>query len=170
MPHKRNPQVCENVIALCRSIRSIAPLAVEAMICENERDWSCELVEWECVPRACHLTGASLEKTIDILTNLIVYPKNMEENLYKLRGLMLSEAVMMHLGEKMGRLTAHEVVYETCMKAYAANSTMQEALMQNELVTNHFSAGEISELLKPHKYTGLASVFVDRVLAKRPKK
>ncbi len=31
MPHKRNPQVCENVIALTRNIRSIAPVAVEAM-------------------------------------------------------------------------------------------------------------------------------------------
>ena len=168
MPHKRNPQVCENVIALAKSVRSIAPLAVEAMICENERDWSCELAEWEFVPRACHLTGAALEKTIDILANLIVYPRNMEENLYKLKGLMLSEAVMMHLGEKMGRLTAHEVVYETCMKAYADNITMEEALLKNELVSQHFTIEEIRAILNPHKYTGLATTFVDRVLAKRP--
>jgi 3-carboxy-cis,cis-muconate cycloisomerase len=167
MPHKRNPQVCENVIALTRTIRSLAPLAVEAMICENERDWSCELAEWDFVPRACHATGAALEKTIDILTHLIVYPEKMEENLYKLQGLMLSEAVMMRLGEKMGRLTAHEVVYETCMKAYEQHTTMQDALMGNEKVAKYFSAKEIEEMLKPHKYTGLAAAFVDRVLAKR---
>jgi len=111
-----------------------------------------------------------LEKTLDILNNLIVYPKNMEENLYKLKGLMLSEAVMMHLGEKMGRLTAHEVVYETCMKAYAENITMLDALMKSEKVTKQFKADELKALLEPHKYTGLATVFVDRVLAKRPKK
>lgn len=169
MPHKRNPQVCENVIALTRSIRSMAPLAVEAMHCENERDWSCLLAEWELVPRACHFTGAALEKTIDILKNLIVYPNNMAENLNKLKGLMLSEAVMMHLGEKIGRLTAHEVVYETCMKAYADNTTMQEALEKNELVAKHFTAEEIRTMLDPRAYTGLATTFVDRVLAKRPK-
>lgn len=168
MPHKRNPQVAENIIALARGVRSLAPVAVEAMICENERDWSCELAEWEFVPRACHLLDAALEKTLDVLLNLIVYPKAMEENLYKLRGLMLSESVMMHLGEKMGRLTAHEVVYETCMKAYAENTTMQDALMQNPKVAQYFSAAEIAAMLEPHKYTGLAAVFVDRVLAKRP--
>jgi adenylosuccinate lyase len=169
MPHKRNPQVCENVIALCRSIRSIAPLAVETMICENERDWSCEIAEWEFVPRACHLIGAALEKTIDILSNLIVYPQNMEQNLGKLKGLMLSEAVMMHLGEKMGRLTAHEVVYETCMKAYAEGATMLEALMKNEKVSKYFSIDELQEILNPHKYTGLAGVFVDRVVSRMSK-
>jgi adenylosuccinate lyase len=167
MPHKRNPQVVENIIALTRSVRSIAPLAVEVMICENERDWSCEAAEWEFVPRACHLLDAALEKSIDVLQNLIVYPKAMEENLYKLRGLMLSESVMMHLGEKLGRLTAHEVIYETCMKAYAENMNMQDALMQNPEVSRHFSAMEIAAMLEPHKYIGLATTFVDRVLARR---
>lgn len=170
MPHKRNPQVCENIIALARGVRSLAPAAVEAMICENERDWSCELAEWEFVPRSCHLLDAALEKSIDVLENLIVYPKAIEENLYKLRGLMLSESVMMHLGEKMGRLTAHEVIYETCMKAFAENTSMQDALMQNPKVIKYFSAAEIEAMLEPHKYIGLATTFVDRVLAKRPTK
>ena len=75
MPHKRNPQVCENVIALTKGVRALAPLAVEAMICENERDWSCELAEWEFVPRACQLLDAALEKSLDVLANLIVYPE-----------------------------------------------------------------------------------------------
>ncbi|MHC1761456.1 MAG: adenylosuccinate lyase [Negativicutes bacterium] len=167
MPHKRNPQVVENIIALTRSVRSIAPVAVEVMMCENERDWSCEAAEWEFVPRACHLLDAALEKSIDVLKNLIVYPKAMEENLYKLRGLMLSESVMMHLGEKLGRLTAHEVIYETCMKAYAENMNMQDALMQNPEVSRHFSATEIAAMLEPHKYIGLSTTFVDRVLARR---
>ena len=35
MPHKRNPAVLENVLALLRSVRSIAPSIVESMISEN---------------------------------------------------------------------------------------------------------------------------------------
>lgn len=31
MPHKRNPQVLENVLALCRNVRSIAPSIVESL-------------------------------------------------------------------------------------------------------------------------------------------
>lgn len=36
MPHKRNPAVLENVLALLRNVRSIAPAMVEAMVCEDE--------------------------------------------------------------------------------------------------------------------------------------
>jgi adenylosuccinate lyase len=167
MPHKRNPQVCENVIALTRGVRSLAPLAVEAMGCENERDWSCEIAEWEFVPKACHLCDAALEKTVDILANLIVYPERIEQNLFTLKGLMLSEAVMMRLGEKMGRMTAHEVVYKTCMAAFEKGQTMLEALSDNPEVSRHFTKDALEAILDPHRYTGLAGVFVDRVLAKR---
>lgn len=166
MPHKRNPQVCENVIALTKGVRALAPAAVEAMICENERDWSCELAEWEFVPRACQLLDAALEKSADILENLIVYPAHMERNLFALKGLMLSEAVMMHLGEKLGRMTAHEVIYKTCMAAFEQDRDMLEALAANPQVSAHFSREQLAELLDPHKYTGLAGQFVDRVLAR----
>lgn len=169
MPHKRNPQVCENVIALTRNVRGLAPVAYEAMLCENERDWGALLSEWDFIPKACHLMGAALEKTIDILDNLLVYPDRMEENLFKLKGMLLSEAAMMHLGEKIGRLTAHELVYETCMKAFAEDKTMKEALLENDLVAQHFTAEEIDDFLEPHKYTGLSGEFVDRVLAARKK-
>ncbi|SQI43941.1 3-carboxy-cis,cis-muconate cycloisomerase [Leminorella richardii] len=168
MPHKRNPQVCENVIALTRSVRALAPLAVEAMNCENERDWSCEIAEWDFVQRACHLLDAALEKSVDILENLIVYPEKMEKNLSCLKGLMLSESVMMHLGAKMGRLTAHEIVYTICMDAFEKGIAMEDALMSHPEVMQFFSKQEIKDMLNPHNYIGLATTFVDRVLAKRP--
>lgn len=62
MPHKRNPAVLENVLALCRNVRSIAPSIVESMVSENERDWGCFLSEWEAIPRACHMLGCALER------------------------------------------------------------------------------------------------------------
>ncbi|RXK01213.1 adenylosuccinate lyase [Arcobacter sp. CECT 8986] len=164
MPHKRNPQVCENIIALTRNIRSQAPLAVEVMNCENERDWSCEISEWDFVPRSCILMATALEKTNDVLENMIVYPKKMEENLDKLHGLMLSEKVMLHLGQKLGRLTSHEIVYETCMKAFQEGKHMKEALLENETVAKNFTEDEIAEMLDPKKYTGLSDVLVERVL------
>ena len=72
MPHKRNPAVLENVLALCRNVRSIAPSIVESQVSEMERDWGCFLSEWEAIPRACHLMAAALEKSKKILKNLIV--------------------------------------------------------------------------------------------------
>ena len=165
MPHKRNPQVCESIIALTKIVRAQAPLAVEIMHCENERDWGCEAVEWDIVPKSSVCMAAALEKMNDVLENIIVYPKNMRENLDKLKGAMLSEAVMLHLGEKLGRLTAHEIVYEVCMKAFSEGTMVIDALLERKEVADAFSRAELAEILDPEKYTGLSSEFVDRVLA-----
>lgn len=166
MPHKRNPQVVENIIAVCRSVRSIAPAVVESMVSENERDWGCFLTEWEAIPRACHLLGAALEKSKDVLENLIVYPKHMEQNLVKLRGLMMSECIMMHLAPKLGRMTAHDIVYKACMKAYEEEQMMDIALKAEPKVRAAFTDEEITAMLDPHNYIGYAPQFADRVLAK----
>ncbi len=167
MPHKRNPQVCENVIALCRCVRSQAPLAVECMNIEFERDWSCEISEWDFVPSACIHLDAALEKTLDILKNLIVYPDKMEKNLNILHGIMLSESIMIHLAEKMGRLTAHEVVYETSMHAFENRIPMADALAADARVMKHFTRQEIEHMLDPHTYIGIAGVSVDNTLARK---
>lgn len=169
MPHKRNPQVCESIIALTKIVRAQAPLAVEIMQCENERDWGCEAVEWDIVPKTSICMAAALEKMNDVLENLIVYPENMKENLNKLKGAMLSEAVMLHLGEKLGRLTAHEIVYEVCMKAFSEGTMVIDALLARAEVAKAFSREELAEILQPEKYTGLSSEFVERVLADRLK-
>ncbi|MDR1827879.1 MAG: adenylosuccinate lyase [Methylobacteriaceae bacterium] len=169
MPHKRNPQVCENVIGLCRLVRAQAPVAVECMNIEHERDWSCEISEWEFVPTACIHLDAALEKTLDILRNLIVYPDKMEANLNILHGIMLSESIMIHLAEKMGRLTAHDVVYKTSMYAFENKVPMLEALCGDPEVMKHFTREEVAEMLDPHSYIGIAGASVDNTLArKRP--
>ncbi len=166
MPHKRNPAVLENVLALCRNVRSIAPSIVESMVSENERDWGCFLSEWEAIPRACHMLGCALAKSKYILENLIVYPKHMERNLNAQKGLMMSECVMMHLAAKLGRLTAHDLVYKSCMKAYEAEVPLKDVLMQTPVITENFTEDEVDHMLNPHSYIGLAPEFVDRVVAK----
>lgn len=169
MPHKRNPAVLENVLALLCSVLSIAPSIVESMISENERDWGCFLTEWEAIPRACHLMAAALEKSKNIFENLIVYEKHMERNLFAQKGLMMSECVMMHLAEKLGRMTAHEIVYKACMEAYEKEIPLKDVLMNTKEVTDAFTEQEVDNMLNPHNYVGLAPVFVDRVLEKYSK-
>lgn len=166
MPHKRNPAVLENVLALCRNVRAIAPVLLECQVSEMERDWGCLLSEWEAVPRACHLLGCALEKSKNILKNLIVYPKHMERNLFLQKGLMMSECVMMHLAPKLGRMTAHEIVYKGAMETYEKEIPFKEVLMRTPQVKAAFTEAEIDKMLDPHSYIGLAPIFVDRVLAK----
>lgn len=166
MPHKRNPAVLENVLALLRNVRSIAPSIVESMISENERDWGCFLSEWEAIPRACHMMAAALEKSKNILENLIVYPKHMERNLFAQKGLMMSECVMMHLAPRLGRMTAHEIVYKGCMEAYEKEIPFKDVLMKTPAVVEAFTEDEVDHMLDPHTYIGLAPQFVDRIMEK----
>lgn len=166
MPHKRNPAVLENVLALCRNVRSIAPSIVESMVSENERDWGCFLSEWEAIPRACHMLGCALEKSKHILKNLIVYPKHMERNLFAQKGLMMSECVMMHLAAKLGRMTAHGIVYKSYMEAYEKEIPLKDVLMKTPEVVEAFTEDEVDHMLDPYTYVGLAPEFVDRVVAK----
>ena len=165
MPHKRNPAVCENVLALCRNVRSIAPSIVESMVSEAERDWGCFLSEWEGIPRACHLLGCALAKSKYILENLIVYPEHMEKNLFLQKGLMMSECVMMHLATKLGRLTSHSIVYKACMEAYQKEIPLKDVLMRTPEVEAAFTEDELDHMLNPLTYIGLAPEFVDRVEA-----
>ena len=78
----------------------------------------------------------------------------------------MSECVMMHLADKLGRFTAHDIVYEGCMQAYEQEVPLKDVLMQMPVVTDSFTQAEVDAMLDPHAYIGLAPQFVDRVLAK----
>ena len=164
MSHKRNPAVLENVLALLRNVRTTAPAIVESMVSENERDWGCFISEWEGLPRAFVLMATALEKARYILENLIVYEDHMKKNLFLQKGLMMSECVMMHLARKLGRLTAHHIVYDACMEAYEKEIPLKDVLMKTKVVTDDFTEEEIDTMLNPEQYLGLAPIFCDRVL------
>ncbi len=165
MPHKRNPMICEAVISISRIVRSHVPLAMEVMMSEHERDMSAWQSEWEFVPEGCILTGAILHQMNFVLGNLIVKPDQMRRNLDALGGLILSEAVMLRLGESVGRQTAHDFVYEISMEAFEKEIPFRELLEKDENVSSRLSAGEIEELLDPSNYVDHCGALVDGVIA-----
>ena len=166
MPHKRNPMGCEGIMALSRLARSLAPSLLESLAtAEHERDWAAVHTEWSALPEIAIVTGAAVAQTRDVVKDLIVYRDRMRQNVDALHGLILSEAVMLALGEYVGRQEAHDIVYEAAMTAFETRRPLKELLLADEQVTAHLSPGQIDELLRPEAYTGLAGVFVDRVVA-----
>ena len=73
---------------------------------------------------------------------------------------------MMYLAPRFGRMTAHSIVYRTCMKAYEEEAQMKDALMAEPEFTEAFTEDEIDYMLDPHNYLGLAVQFADLVLQK----
>jgi len=164
MPHKRNPMICEALLALARMVMNAAPLGLDAMIHEHERDWTNEHIEWAFIPEACIMTDGALALTIRVVEGLHIHPDRMAANLDATRGLWLSEAVMLALAQKVGRQTAHDAVYQCAMRAVDQGIDFRQALAEADIVARHLSEAEIERLLDPRRYTGLAGAFVDRAL------
>ena len=111
-------------------------------------------------------TGALLAKMRLVLENLEVDTERMRTNLDLLGGLLLSERVMLALGEHIGKQTAHEVVYEIAMASFERGETFRDALLADLRVAAHLDKNRIDNLLDPSGYVGLAETIVEDVLAK----
>jgi len=163
MPHKRNPMICEGIIAGAKLVRAAVQPAHEGMIQEHERDtwWA----EWAYVPEACIITAAILQHSKYVLSNLVVRPEAMRANLSLTGGLMGSEAVMLELAKRMGRQTAHELVHDLAMESISTGVPFKACLLGNATVAQHLSEADVDRLLDPECYVGLSAHFVDRVVA-----
>ncbi|MBX7235241.1 MAG: adenylosuccinate lyase [Caldilineales bacterium] len=169
MPHKRNPMLCEGIVAEARMVRNLVPSLLAAMEAEHERDWASMHIEWAVIPEITLLAGGALAHTVRAIAGLIVYRDKMAANVDILHGLILSEAVMLQLGEHLGRQTAHEVVHEASMLAFEQRRPLAELLAADPRLTAHLSAAQLDAMLDPAAYTGLAGWFVDRVAGKEGK-
>lgn len=163
MPHKRNPASVELAIALSRLVRGLAVPLSDALFQEHERDAAPLRIELAALPDAVVYCGALLRLMRGIVAGMEPQPERMRANADLLGGLLLSERLMLALGEKIGKQTAHEVVYEIAMKAQGEGTSFRDELAAASEVTEHLSAEAIAELLNPETYTGLAGQFVDEV-------
>jgi len=164
MPHKRNPVICEGVVAVGRALRASVFLMQDAMVVEHERDASVWRLEWKAMPECCLMTGAMLAQMKVVLAGLEVHADKMRRNLDTLGGFLMSERVMFGLADKMGKQSAHELVYEVAMRGIAQGATFEQALMADAEVKTALSREDLRALLDPTTYVGLAPQIVERVL------
>lgn len=165
MPHKRNPSTCEAVVGVSRALRYNVSFMLECMVIEHERDGSAWRGEWKALPESCLMMGGLLSMMKYVLSGLEVNVPRMRQNLDMLGGFLLSERVMFALSGKVGKQTAHELVYEASMHGMEQGMTFEQALMQNERVRGAMSEQELRAVLDPTTYTGRAPEIVDEVLA-----
>ena len=164
MPHKRNPAHAERIVAIGRLLRGLATTALETAVAAHERDMSVGRAEWVVVPEAACLVAAALHWSLVVIRGLGVNTARMKENLQRLGGLLLSEAVMLRLAETLGRHVAHDLVYEAAMAAFEGRGSFRELLLADARVRAALDAEDLDRLLDPAAYVGLAGSFVDRVV------
>jgi adenylosuccinate lyase len=155
MPQKRNPKLCQDIIAAAAEVRSIVPLALEAMTTEHEADRTTSLMMDAAESRACIATGDILARLGEIMRGLRLDPARMRSNLDLGGGLIMAEAVMLDLGGAIGRQHAHDVVYDAAQAAFVEGRSFSDLLAADQRVTTHLEPAAIRALLDPTAYVGL---------------
>lgn len=159
MPQKRNPKLCQDVIALAAEVRMQVPLALEAMQTEHEADRTTTLMMDAAEARAAIAMGDALARLTVILADLRLDPDRMRTNLQLGGGLIMAEAVMLQLGQALGRQHAHDIVYDAAQAAFEQRRDFSTILAADPRVTAHLDASAIARLLDPTAYTGLCATM-----------
>ncbi|TDI47365.1 MAG: hypothetical protein E2P02_03310 [Acidobacteria bacterium] len=73
---------------------------------------------------------------------------------------------MLALAKKVGKQTAHRLVYEVAMRAHQTEDgrSLKQALLESAAVREHLSEDAIESLLDYRANTGMCRELVDRVL------
>ncbi len=165
MPHKMNPINCEKICSLARVIKSYTIVALDNVSLEHERDLTNSANERIIIPECFILLDEILKTFKNVIRDLKFYPKNIEKNLYMLKGINLSEAIMIELTKRgMNRQEAHELLRNLALKAMRENKNFLEILVKDKTIRKYFSEEELSNLLEPKSYIGLAREKVMKIL------
>jgi adenylosuccinate lyase len=156
MPHKRNPDLSEFMLALTRRIINNAQPVTEVMVVDHERELNYWLVEQACMIESLLLMGELLTHGETMIKGLVVFPERMRKNLDVLKGLIVSEKVMLELGWKIGKQAAYEIVYDHAQRAISEEKDFRQMLYRDPRMREHFTEADIDRMLDPEGYIGLA--------------
>jgi len=164
MPHKRNPVLSENLTGLARIVRSAVIPALENVALWHERDISHSSVERMIAPDACVTLDFALVRLASLIENLAIYPKNMQKNLDRLRGLVFSQRVLLTLIEeaKISREDAYAIVQTNAMKVWQEDCDFLELLKSDPKVQGKISAKKLEEIFDLNYHTK----NIDKIFAK----
>lgn len=164
MPHKRNPAALEGLASLTAPLLKSVALIHESMKVEHERDAMSWRAEWIALPEINLYLSSQLQTALAVLQGLKVNAERMLTNLTLQNGLLLSEKVMFEIGKRLGKQTAHRLVYQSAMQAFEQNKTFKAVLLADPILNKEFTEDELDSWLEPVNYVGLAPEKVEQVI------
>ena len=147
MPHKRNPVICERICGLARILRANAQAALENVSLWHERDISHSSVERIIFPDSTLALDYMLNKFIEVIKGLKVYPDNMLTNLAKTRGLIFSQRVLIALMNKgLARNKAYDMVQRAAMQTWKGSGNFKDNLLADIQAVKYLNAKELDRI------------------------
>lgn len=168
MPYKRNPMRCERITALSRYI--IADLINPAFTAASqwfERTLDDSANKRVSVAEAFLAADSILNIMLNVCDGLVVYPKVIRQRIMRELPFMATENIMMRAVKKGGdRQELHERLR---LHSVEAARNVKENGLENDLLARiaadsafHLDGGELSEILDPEMFTGLAGKQVEQ--------
>tara|TARA_B100001248_G_scaffold30200_1_gene19598 strand:- start:2975 stop:4267 length:1293 start_codon:yes stop_codon:yes gene_type:complete len=165
MPHKRNPVLSENITGLARLVRSYSIPGMENIVLWHERDISHSSVERNIGPDATVTLDFLLNRLNNIIANLVIHTKTMENNLNKFKGLIFSQGVMLKLTQKgVEREDAYKVVQKNAMKTWDKNEDFHNNLKKDKLIQKKLTTKELKRLFDVNYHKRYINHILRRVL------
>jgi len=94
-----------------------------------------------------------LNKFIDVIGDLVVYPDNMLNNLVKTRGLIFSQRALLELMNKgLSRTKAYDLVQRSAMKTWKGNASFRDCLMQDKAVMRYLDRRDLDKIFDLRHY------------------
>jgi adenylosuccinate lyase len=153
MPHKRNPVICERICGLSRLLRGNALAAMENIALWHERDISHSSVERVIMPDSTLALDYMLNKFIEVISGLKVYPDNMLMNLARTRGLIFSQRVLLELMHKgLTRPKAYDLVQRCAMKSWNEKADFRSVLLKDKEVIAFINPNELDKIFDLNFY------------------
>ncbi len=153
MPHKRNPEVSEQIVTLARLTRGQANILTDTMVGEHERDGRSWKAEWAVLPEICHYALAATAMTRELISGLEVDAAAMARNLGPGSS---SERLLSAMSVRLGKHRAQQLLQDAYRRA------RQEQRSLATLLDGVASQAELAEL--SHVDVGASGLMIDRVV------
>jgi adenylosuccinate lyase len=164
MPHKRNPVIAERISGLAKIMRALVITSLENIPLMHERDLTNSSSERIMLPHAFLVVDQMLIDMEKLLSVLYVDEEAMKKNLDLMKGVIMSEAVMVKMVEKgIPRHVAHKKMQELVMTMVSGENFL-ERLLRDEEVAKIFSREELQQILDYRKYLGSHRKLIERAI------
>lgn len=158
MAQKRNPSTALLLVSLSRMLQARLPLIIGSMNRMDEGDSSATNVADVVVPEMAVLGASIAEALARLISGLVVNKEAMRRNLDITNGLIVSEAAMMQLSDRLGRHKAHHMLYEA-----AQRSVMDGVPFTTAIAEHRDMNGASAVTLDAASYIGESGALVDRL-------
>jgi 3-carboxy-cis,cis-muconate cycloisomerase len=164
MPHKRNPVACAQILTASTLAPGLVASVMSGMVQEHERALGGWQAEWIALPQLFLLASGATSQLVDMAKGLEVDTNRMRANLEVTNGLVMAEAVQMALGEKLGRMQAHDLLEAASKRAASEGRPLREVIEETPNIVDALPAKSLDKLFDPLGYLGSADLFIERAL------